>query len=424
LRPRAIALIDGEHYAPVVRDALAELPYEFAAAYVVGGTEKLRPGGEYGVPLCDELEAAIRELEPAVVVDLSDEPVLGPRRRFRLASLVLACGVPYEGADFRLEPPAFEPFELPSLAVLGTGKRVGKTAVAAHVARKLSERRDVVVVAMGRGGPEKPAVVDTPPTIESLLELARAGGHAASDYLELAALTGLVTIGCRRCGGGLAGAVATSNVSAGLELARERRPDLVLFDASGAAVPPVAVGKRLLVADVSQDPALVTGYLNAYRILLSDLVVLTMAGEGTPHEDLARAVSDVKDVPVVAAALRPRPVRPLDGRRVAYFTTAADEAHDGLARHLRERHGVDVACVSGSLSRRAELARELERADAEVYLVELKAAAIDVVAQTAVERGIEVVFADNEVVPLPGQPDLDAELEALAEASAREPVRS
>jgi hypothetical protein len=29
---RALAVIDGEHYAPVVRDALAELPYEFVAA--------------------------------------------------------------------------------------------------------------------------------------------------------------------------------------------------------------------------------------------------------------------------------------------------------------------------------------------------------------------------------------------------------
>jgi cyclic 2,3-diphosphoglycerate synthetase len=35
-------VIDGEHYAPVVRDALAELPYEFVAALLVGGTEKLR----------------------------------------------------------------------------------------------------------------------------------------------------------------------------------------------------------------------------------------------------------------------------------------------------------------------------------------------------------------------------------------------
>jgi cyclic 2,3-diphosphoglycerate synthetase len=42
---RAVALIDGEHYAPVVRDALAELPYDFVGAVLVGGDEKLR-GGE------------------------------------------------------------------------------------------------------------------------------------------------------------------------------------------------------------------------------------------------------------------------------------------------------------------------------------------------------------------------------------------
>ena len=39
---RAVALIDGEHYAPVVRDAFAELPYDFVAALLVGGSEKLR----------------------------------------------------------------------------------------------------------------------------------------------------------------------------------------------------------------------------------------------------------------------------------------------------------------------------------------------------------------------------------------------
>jgi predicted GTPase len=35
---RALAVIDGEHYAPVVRAALEELPYDFVAAHVVGGT--------------------------------------------------------------------------------------------------------------------------------------------------------------------------------------------------------------------------------------------------------------------------------------------------------------------------------------------------------------------------------------------------
>src|SRR2546426_1845657 len=191
---RALALIDGEHYAPTVRDALAELQYDFVGAVMVGGTEKLRGEADYGVPVYDELEPALRELEPELVLDLSDEPVLGPAARFRLASQVLAAGVPYAGADFRLEPPELEPFPLPSLAVFATGKRVGKTAVSAHVARLFSLDRNVVAVAMGRGGPETPEVAESPPSVAELLALSREGRHAASDYLELAAVAGVVTI--------------------------------------------------------------------------------------------------------------------------------------------------------------------------------------------------------------------------------------
>src|SRR5262249_58267586 len=166
---------------------------------------------------------------PMVIVDLSDEPVLGPRRRMALASRALALGVPYEGADFRLDPPTFEPFSLPSLAVIGTGKRVGKTAVTGRLARLAAQVLDVVVVSMGRGGPPEPEVIESPPTLDELVALSRAGRHAASDHLETAALAGVPTIGCRRCGGGLAGAVATSNVSDGAVLAAGRGPDLVVF---------------------------------------------------------------------------------------------------------------------------------------------------------------------------------------------------
>ncbi len=126
-------MIDGEHYASVVRDALVELPHEIVACVFVGGAEKLRGGEDYGVPLAGSLEEAIAEYTPDVVLDLSDEPVLGPPARFRLAARALALGVPYEGADFRLEPPRFEPIRTPSVAVIGTGKRVGKTAVTGHV---------------------------------------------------------------------------------------------------------------------------------------------------------------------------------------------------------------------------------------------------------------------------------------------------
>jgi cyclic 2,3-diphosphoglycerate synthetase len=407
---KAIAVIDGEHYAPVVRDALAELPYEFVAAWVAGGTEKLVGGEDYGVPVAAELEAAIAEHDPELVVDLSDEPVLGPRERFRVASRVLALGVPYVGPDFRFDPPELASYPLPSLAVIGTGKRVGKTAVTGHLARLLARDRDVVVVAMGRGGPPKPELAEVRPTLERLLELSRDGRHAASDYLETAALAGVVTIGCRRAGGGLGGAPGESNVLQGAALAAEREPDLVVFDGSGAAIPPVDVDARLLVTSSAQPVEVVTGYLNTYRILISDLVVVT----GGASEPLLEAIAQVKDIPVVPVELRPRPVEAIEGRRVAYFSTAPASVHDTLRRHLEDRHGAEITHVSGNLARREALRAELQQVDADLYLVEIKAAAIDVVAETALERGRELVFADNELV---GE-DVDSKLLSLV----KEPV--
>jgi cyclic 2,3-diphosphoglycerate synthase len=427
---RALALIDGEHYPEVVRAAFAETVYEVVGAVMLGGTEKLREGAEYGVPLHESLESGLRESRAEVVLDLSDEPVLDAQRRFRLASHVLAAGLPYVGADFRFEPVEFEPFGLPALGIIGSGKRVGKTAVSGHVARLLSRSREVVVVAMGRGGPAEPVVCEAEPTVEDLLALSRAGKHAASDYLEDAALARVVTVGARRCGGGLAGAPFVSNVGAAARLAASLEPDLVIFEGSGAAIPPVATGRCILVAGAGQDPNNVAGYLGAYRLLLSDLVVLTGCEE--PLADLGRvdrlraAIADVKpDLPVIATVLRPTPVEAVGGRKVAYFTTAPEQIHARLRRHLEEKHGAEVVFLSGSLSRRGELRSELESAaaaDAEVFLVEIKAAAIDVVAEAASERGVSVIFCDNEVRPLDGEADLDAELIALADAVSTERV--
>jgi cyclic 2,3-diphosphoglycerate synthetase len=417
---RAMALIDGEHYAPVVRDALNELPHEVVGALLVGGTEKLRGGDEYGVAVVTDLEEALARFSPEVALDLSDEPVLGPQERFRLASRILAQGVAYQGADFSLRAPEYAPFALPSLAVIGTGKRVGKTAVTGYAARLLAERHDVVVVSMGRGGPPEPQVAEVSPTVDDLLELSREGAHAASDYLETAALAGVPTIGCRRAGGGLAGAPWTTNLEEGMRKALERDPELVVFDGSGAAIPPVDA-QRILVAGAHQDPELVTGYLNAYRILISDLVVLTMAEGDTDYEAVVEAVTDVKDVPVVATTLRPRPVEPVEGRRVAFFTTATPDAAPLLERHLVEEHGAADVVVSTNLANRDELRREFDAVEADAYLVEIKAAAIDVVAEAAQERGVELVFADNDLLPLPGQPDLDERLTALANAATTRP---
>jgi cyclic 2,3-diphosphoglycerate synthetase len=413
---RALAIVDGEHYASVVREALAELPYEFAAAVLVGGTEKLRADGDYGVPVESDVEAAIASHRPDVVVDLSDEPVLGPVERFALASRVLAQGVPYLGADFRLDPPERLRFELPSIAVVGTGKRVGKTAVTGHLARLLAQSRRVVVVAMGRGGPSEPEVIKVPPSIDALVELSRAGRHAASDHLETAALTGVETVGCRRCGGGLAGAVAASNVLEGAEMAARLAPELVLFDGSGAALPPVAATRTIVVVGGRQETAVVAGYLNEYRLLLADFVVVTMAERGSGWERVRNAVTGVvrPGTGVVGTLLRPRPLVDVSGRSVAYFSTAPEVAHAVLAEHLEELHGAQIVHVSGNLANRDLLRAELPAVEAEIFLIELKAAAVDVVAEAALERGAEVVLAANDLVAVEPQTDLDEMLLEVA----------
>jgi cyclic 2,3-diphosphoglycerate synthetase len=427
----AMALIDGEHYPPVVRSALEELPYDFVCCVNVGGGEKLRSadeGGEelYGVPLAGSIEQGIEAYSPQIVVDLSDEPVLGPRERMLAASQVLALGLPYVGADFRLDPPELEPFPLPSLSVIGTGKRVGKTALAIQLARACAARHEIVVVAMGRGGPPEPEVREDPPSVEELLELARSGRHAASDYLEDALLGEIVSVGARRCGGGLAGAVGYSNVPEAAAIALERRPDLVVFEGSGAALPPIETDRRALVVGAYQDAELACGYLNAYRILVSDLIVIAFAEPGERLESLRTAIASLRPgVPVIATAMWPRPLQSVAGKRTALFTTAPEETLATLGEHLEREHGAEMTHVSGSLARREELRSELERIDADLFLVELKAAAVDVVIEEAQARGIEIGIVDNELIPLEGEDDLEAALADLAEqalSSSKEPA--
>ena len=385
---KAVAVVDGEHYPEVVRAALAELPYEFVGVMLVGGTEKLRGEPDYGVPL------VTLPGDAEIAVDLSDEPVLDPRTRLFLASQFLADGIPYVGADFRFDPPPMHPFDLPSIAVIGTGKRVGKTAVTGAVARALARDRRVVVVAMGRGGPETPELIESPPTLEDLIALSRSGRHAASDHLETAVLAGVPTIGCRRAGGGLAGAPFVSNVVEGAALAASLEPDVVVFDGSGASIPPIDVDACILVAhDVGSG-------LNPYRVLISD-VVLTMS-ESVADE--VRALGRR----AIGFGMRLRPAEPVSGS-VALFTTG----------NVPFGHLDDVCFVSRNLSDREALAQDLRNADADTFLVELKAAAVDMVAEAALERGVKLVFADNEIVPLPGEPDLDELFRGLAPSQVR-----
>jgi cyclic 2,3-diphosphoglycerate synthase len=429
---RTLFLIDGEHYPPVVLDAmrsvLESLDAEGVAAAFLGGTEKLEEGTDYGVPLVTDedpvsaVDKALSEYTVDVVVDLSDEPVVGYRERMRVASLVLASGARYLGSDFELKPPEFHEISTkPALAVIGTGKRVGKTAISGYLARLLTrEGFEPGVVSMGRGGPPRPEVIEGHKMevgSDYLLEALKRGSHAASDYYETAALSRVTTVGCRRCGGGLAGEPFVSNVLQGAELANGLDTGITVFDGSGAAVPPVEVERRVLVAGAHQDPEYITGFLGTYRLYISDLLVLTMSEEPMAARekvrDIVEGVRRIKpDLVVIPAVFRPRPVGDIEGLRVAYVSTAPPAVLDKLARHLEEHYGCEVVAVSGSLSNRKRLRSDLDgMPQAEAYLTEIKAAAVDVVTRRGAEEGMPVFYCDNDPV---GE-GLDEELLRLAQ---------
>jgi len=444
---KTIVLIDGEHYLPVTAGALGALrrqgDVEIVGAAFLGGTEKIGDLSDLsalGVPvvhgddLLDAVRKALERFRPEMVFDLSDEPVVNYRIRFELACEILSRGVIYRGADFRFDPPVYHAIpERPSMTVLGSGKRVGKTAVAAHIARLLSgqeERRPArtfrpCIVTMGRGGPPEPVLIrgdELSLTPEYLLREADAGKHAASDHYEDALTARIPTIGCRRAGGGMAGVVFHSVVPEGARLANTLDCDLQIYEGSGASIPPVATGAWVLTVGAHQPLDEITGYLGPYRVKRSDVILLTMceppAADTAKVERMCEALGRLNpDAPLVRTVFRPRPLADIRGRSVFYATTAPAEMGPVLVKDLQERLGAEVVGVSHNLARRPQLAEELTVAlkgrRPDVLLVEVKAAGIDVATRIGLEHGLEVVYVDNIPVTVDGQ-DLAAAVDGVA----------
>jgi cyclic 2,3-diphosphoglycerate synthase len=435
-RRRAIVLVDGEHYPPVLLDALAALRAEndVVAAVMLGGGEKLSGPlvlGDlpivHGDTQLETLRRALDEFTPDVVIDLSDQPVIDARARNRLIALSAAHGSAYSaGGSFFEQPWTVSSATAPTIAVIGTGKRTGKTAVSAALARHIaSSGGHPVIVAMGRGGPDKPVVtrgdVDRP-TAASLLELAARGEHAASDTYEDAVVAGVTTVGARRAGSGVLGEPVFHTVSEAIAVAEGEYPSVLILEGSGTSIPPALADATILVVGGATPPAEMSTALGYLRLLIADLALVTMAEEPVLSTETLSALSSsatelARDVPVVRTVFRPAPVGSVVGKRVFVATTAPETAGRSLRTHLEEAHGAVVVGITHRLSDRSRLSQDLTEAEGtyEVLLTELKAAAIDVAARAAVSAGAEVVFMDN--IPVAVDGDLAASFENVIDTA-------
>lgn len=407
-RKRAMVLIDGEHHPTVVKDAVDRFSSDFdvVAAAFLGGEEKVPeavfsdPVAHFGCPVvrgdgpADALRKVLAESEVDVVIDLADEPIADPAVKVMLASLALAAGAEYRAPDMSATPLKLSEaaFDGPKIAVIGTAKRTGKTAVCGHLAGLIDANGgSPAVVSMGRGGPPEPQTAMPPITIEDLLAIAESGVHAASDYLEDAALAGVPTVGCRRVGGGFSGAVQFTNFERGVEVAAAiDGVDTLLFEGSGATVPPVRADKTVVVVG---DLAQATSLTGPARVAIADLVLV----RDEDPQALA-AVKAVSDAPAYGFSMLSVAQQPIpDGAVAAVFTTGATHVE-----------GVEAAVSSTNLARREMLHDDVKRAiDAgcDHFLVEVKAAGIDTVARAAREAGAAVTLIGNR--PVSDDTDLD-----------------
>jgi len=204
-------------------------------------------------------------------------------------------------------------------------------------------------------------------------------------------------------------------IGVGLAISAERHPGVLILEGSGSAVPPIRWDAGILVVPASAPPEYLGGYLGPYRLLRSDLAVVTMAVGPTGSESLPALRSHILRYLDAARLLItdfiPVPLADVQGARAFFATTAPGGVAARQVEHLEASHGCTVVGWSARLADRAGLAEDLDAAQGyDVLLTELKAAAVDIGVERALAAGAEVVFVDNRAIVVEGSNDLDTAL--------------
>jgi predicted GTPase len=128
---------------------------------------------------------------------------------------------------------------------------------------------------------------------------------------------------------------------------------------------------------------------------------------------------------VSAVTFRPRPLEPIARRRAFLATTAPEVLLPMLREYLEREHGCKVVAATSHLSDRVRLRAALQEAAGsfDVLLTELKAAAIDVVAEAGDAAGVPTVLLDNVPVTVAGDDLEEAAFELATLAAGRANAR-
>jgi len=448
-KERTMLLLEGSTYLHTNNSAIKYAMEEIGnvtGAVILGSIEKIGEPEELkklSVPVIydstlnsiERIKKGLAEFKPEKVYDLTGAPTVLTSIRNEFAPVITSSGATYEGLDFTFtgerNMPLLRDFilhrtDITTLGFLGTGKRVGKTSVINTMA-KLMDKYKPVFITMGRGGPVKPVLISPEGyrlTPEHILELSKKEGHICSDNWQTALSTGFPVIGCFRVGEAYrTGVAAFSNVWEGTEMAEKLAPELIIYQGSGIARPPVRINGEIVIIGADQDPDKF-GKIERYSIIKGDMIIITKCDTGDKEKLRNFLNSLVSTHLIIETVFKPRPLLSepsgLKGKKVIFFTTAPPYAIESQKKYLEETYECHVVNYSNNLANKKLLSADIKTLNNnfDTVLTEFKAAAI-MVMEEMLHRGKEVIICENELIASDNQDLKSALNEVIGMAFAR-----
>ena len=383
---RVIALVDGEHHPGVVRAALDRLERRSTRSRRCcspAGRRRsrarcspIRPrttGVEVTLPRRRRARGAARararDARPRPSWTCRASPVLDPDARMELAAVALDLGLEYRAPGLAADPAAGRASPdtggVPVVAVIGTGKRTGKTALGTHLAEPAARR--------GRGAGGRVDGAGRPAASRSLVRADERPGRRAPARDRARGRPRRIGLpGGRRARRGHARSAAGAAVrgrrgrpssrtwsrASGVALRRAARTWWCSRAAARRCRPCARTRTVCVTHGCARRRAGAVAPRAAAAAALADLLVLLGAADLVPAErDASSTTGSRAGSPperIVRCELRPEPAEPLPPSGAG--GVLRDRAARARRPRLREglaRHGVEPRVFSANLARRA-----------------------------------------------------------------------
>jgi len=310
------------------------------------------------------MERIIKGLDifkPENVYDLSGSPAVTTNDRNEFAKVITSSGITYEGLDFTFTEetkglPLLRDFilhrsSLTTICILGTGNNVGKTPALNTIGKVLKKYKPVFIT-MSSEGPLTPEIIKEEKSAlysKDIRELKKKKANITSDDWHIALSTGLPVIDCFRIGEAYrTGVAAFSNIWTATEMAQKLDANLIIYQGSVIARPPVKLNGEIVIISAEQNPD-DFGKIERYSIIKADMIIITRCEEPYCNiEKLERLKDFVRSLAsthlIVETVFRPEPVLPegfdMRGKNIL-FVTSLRTGNEHI-KYMKENYGCNI----------------------------------------------------------------------------------